>query len=231
VSAVAIRLAVVATGGAALLVLVVYSPALQAPFLVPKFAALDLAASLGVGAFALHKAATGRPVWSRSVTAGATLVLATSAIAWIAAAGRPVGAPYAVAALARWGSLFGLACGASVLADVPEERQRLLEAVTLAATAVAAIGLAQHLEILPLAIPVISTPGSTFGNRNVAAEAIAMALPLGLGAALGARRRDGRLLSFLALAIGLVFLAVTRATRRAPRQPPPNTARENKPGR
>jgi O-antigen ligase len=201
----------VATVGAALIVFLVYSPALHAPFVVPKFAALDIAACIGLLAFALQRVMTGRPAWTRSLTAGATLVLATSAIAWIAALGRPAGAPYAVAALARWGSVFGLACGASVLADAPEARQRLLEAVTLAAAAVAAIGLLQHLEILPLSIPVISTPGSTFGNRNVAAEAVAMALPLSLSAVLGARRREGRLLSLAALALGLVFLAVTRA--------------------
>ncbi len=42
------------------------------------------------------------------------------------------------------------------------------------------IGLLQHLQILPLQIPTISVPGSTFGNRNVAAEAVAMSIPFGL---------------------------------------------------
>ena len=52
------------------------------------------------------------------------------------------------------------------------------------------IGLLQHLRLLPLPIPTISVPGSTFGNRNVAAEAVAMAIPFGLAwlALLAARR-------------------------------------------
>lgn len=210
-SASARTLATLATCGAALLVLLVYAPAFQAPFLVPKFGVLEVTASLGFVAFALERVSTGGPRWSRPVSMGAWLVLATSAISWAAAVGRAPGTPYAVAALARWGCLFGLACGVSVIDDTEDARQHLLEAITIASAAVAAIGLLQHLELLPLRIPVISTPGSTFGNRNFAAEAMAMALPLGLAAVGGARRLDLRAAMWGSLALEIVFLAVTRA--------------------
>ncbi len=139
--------------------------------------------------------------------------MATTALAWAAAALRPHGAPYALDAIARWGSLFGLACGAAVLDDADdrgEARQRLLTAVTIAAAGVAVIGLLQHMEHLPFPIPVISKPGSTFGNRNAAAEVMAVVLPLAVGAAARARRPDVRALLCAAIALEFVFLGVTR---------------------
>jgi O-antigen ligase len=204
-------LATLATGGATLFVLLLFAPSLQAPFLVPKFAALELAASLGLVAFALQRASTGRPRWSAPVTLGALLVLATSAVSWAAAAARPHGAPYALEALARWGSLFGIACAASVLDDENEGRRHALEAVMVAAAAVAVLGLLQHIEVNPFPMPVISTPGSTFGNRNLAAEVVAMALPLGLAPIAMARGKAQRWTLAFALALELMYLAVTRA--------------------
>lgn len=211
-SEIAVGLATLATTGAALFVLLLYAPSLQAPFLVPKFAALELAASLGVFALSLRWATAGAPRYRRSIAAASLLVLATTAVAWAAAASRPVGAPYAVAAMARWGSVFGLACGVCVLdgADSGEGHIRLLAAVTAAATAVATIGLFQHADRLPFPIPVISTPGSTFGNRNAGAEVMAMALPLGFAALDRARERTARTALSAGLAIELVYLAVTR---------------------
>lgn len=206
-----VRLAALTSGGAALFVLLLYVPALQAPFLVPKFAALELTASLGFVFFALQRATADGKRWSPWVSLGAWLVLATSVLAWGAAAVGPIGAPYALDAMARWGSLLGVACGVSVIADLREPRQRVLETITVAAAVVAAIGLLQHLELAPLSIPVISRPGSTFGNRNLAADVMAMALPLGVGAVAGAQTRASRSALFLALSLELVFLAVTRA--------------------
>jgi O-antigen ligase len=203
-------LAAWASGAAAFLVLLLYSPALHAPFLVPKFAALEVTASLGFVAFALQRFFTGRPRWTGAVTAAVMGVLATTALAWAAAAAGARGAPYAIAALARWGSLFGIACGVSVLSDAPAARQRVLEAIAIAAAVVAATGLLQHVEWMPLGIPVISKPGSTFGNRNLAAEAIAMALPLGVGAAARCRPRALRTALWTSLALQIVYLAVTR---------------------
>jgi O-antigen ligase len=208
---VAIRLASVTVSGGILLVMLLFAPALEAPFLVPKFAALELAASLGFVAYALARATTAHPMWTGPLKVGVLLVLATTLVAWLAAASRPLGAPYAVAAVVRWGSLLGVACGASVLADSPDARDRALQAVTVAVGAVAAIGLLQHLDILPLPIPVISMPGSTFGNRNLAAEVMAMGLPLALGAAAGTRRPASRATIVALLALELVFLAATRA--------------------
>lgn len=207
----AARLAAMTTGGGALLVLLVYAPSLQAPFLVPKFVALELFAALGLVSFAFSRATTGGPRWDRATRIGVALVLATSTVAWVAAATRSLGVPYAVDAMARWGSIFGLACGASVIADLREPRQRVLETVTVVCAVVAAIGLLQHLELEPLSIPVISRPGSTFGNRNLAAEVMAMALPLGLGGVAGARHRSSRRALLAALALMILFLAVTRA--------------------
>jgi O-antigen ligase len=213
VKARAIALGLLATCGAALFVPIVYVPALQAPFLVPKFAALEIGAALGFLAFALRRVSDGRPTWAKHAAMAAWLVLATSVASWAAAAAT-TGAPYGLQALARWGSLFGIACGASVVADVDDARDRLIETVTIVAAFVGAVGLLQHWEVLPIGIPVISTPGSTFGNRNFAAEFTAMALPMGVAAAAGARRAGRRMIAVAigaSLAIELVFLAATRA--------------------
>jgi O-antigen ligase len=207
---IASTLAMVASAGGALLVLVAYLPALQAPFLVPKFAVLEIAASLGLVAFAVHRASNAAARWPRALTAGAWLVLATTAIAWAAALHGPFGAPYAVAAMARWGALFGMACASSVIDEPGHARWRVFEAITVAAAAVAGIGILQHLEVLPLAIPVISKPGSTFGNRNPAAEAIAMALPFGVAAAARSPRLESRAAMGVSVVIELLYLGATR---------------------
>jgi O-antigen ligase len=200
------RLAFIAGAGAAVVVPLAYFPGLDAPFMAPKLSALELAAALGFLAWAWARGAAA--AWSRPVAAGAALVLATTLLAWAAA---PGGAPYAVAALARWAALLGIAAGVGLVAAEAPERQSLLEAVTAAAGVVSAVGLWQHLELPGLAIPVISAPGSTFGNRNLAAEAVALSLPLGVGAALGARSSRGRLAIIAALALQVVYLAATRA--------------------
>ena len=204
------RIAFVATTGAAVLVLLLYAPVLEAPFLVPKFAALELTASLGAIALLLSRATAGGPRWSRPVGVGVSLVIGTTVASWLLTRGH---APYAEDALARWGSLFGLACGASVLADDRDARARLVEAIAFAASVVACLGLLQHVGMLPraLAMPVFSLPGSTFGNRNIAAEIMAMALPLSVAATLSSRERDARVRYAVATILELVFLAVTRA--------------------
>jgi O-antigen ligase len=215
----ATRLALAATAGGALVVLLIYLPPLAAPFLVPKTAALELAAALGFTAFALRRAVGGAAAAPLSPPLGwaAAAVLATTLLAWAAAARAPEGAPYAPAALARWASLFGIAAGAAVVARDAGARRALLDAVTAGAAVVSAIGLVQHLELAVPAIPVISAPGSTFGNRNLAGEAVALALPFGLaGLALavsaGAARRRGELACFAAaLALEAIYLAATRA--------------------
>jgi O-antigen ligase len=207
----ATELAAFASGGSAFLVLLLYAPALDAPFLVPKFAALEVTASLGFLALAHARASSGRPRWTGAVTAGVLLVLATTGVSWVAAgvSGRPTA--YAATALVRWAALFGVACGASVLCESAAARRRVLEVVTIAAAVVAAVGLLQHVEWLPFKIPVISTPGSTFGNRNLAAEVMALALPLGLGALARAPTRDTRIVLGASLVLELLYLAVTRA--------------------
>jgi hypothetical protein len=188
-----------------------YLPMLEAPFVVPKFAVLEVTAALGLVAHVYQRGLpTGGLRWARSLTLGAVLVLVTTGLAWAMALPGPLGTAYAVPALARWGALFGLAAGATVVAADPVARGRLLEAVTAAAAAVSVIGLFQHLEIAPLPIPVISAPGSTFGNRNLAAEAVALSLPLGC-AAIAAARGAARRGLLVALTLCLVYLGATRA--------------------
>ena len=135
------------------------------------------------------------------------------------AAGRGApGAPYASVELIRIGAMFGVAVGAAFAARADARNaRRLCEAIQASAGLVALIGLCQHLRLSPLPIPSISVPGSTFGNRNVAAEAVAMAIPFGFGllgfgettgpAPSPSRRRTIAL--FLVLEIG--YLAVARA--------------------
>jgi O-antigen ligase len=207
------RLALAATCAGAALVPLAYLPPLEAPFLVAKFAVLQIAAALGFAALALRWwAVPDQPLWSRPLARAALLVLATTALAWaFAGRGPAIGAPYADAALARWGALFGIACGTSLVARDPRARRTLLETVTATGTIVAAIGLWQHLDIVPLPIPEWSPPGSTFGNRNMGAEAIALSLPLGIAALASTRReRAGTIAFVLALSAQAVYLAATR---------------------
>ena len=79
---------------------------------------------------------------------------------------------------------------------------------------VSLIGLLQHVQLLPFAMPSISVPGSTLGNRNMAGEAVAMAVPFGLAAVALQRAARGRVrlaAAIILLLAELVFLAVTRA--------------------
>jgi O-antigen ligase/cytochrome c-type biogenesis protein CcmH/NrfG len=206
-AALARRLAVIATTAAAVVVPLIYAPALEAPFVVPKLAVLEVMAALGFLAFALQIAAVDGARWSRPAAVGAGLVLCTTAAAWA----MTPRAPYAVPALARWAALFGVACAAVLVSDDARARQRLLEAITGAAAVVSVIGILQHLELAPLPIPVISAPGATFGNRNLAAEAVAMSLPLGCAAVAAARGPALRRGLVGALILELVYLAATRA--------------------
>ncbi len=204
-----LAIASVATTSAAILVLLVYAPAFQAPFLVPKFAVLEVCATLGAIALALSRLATGAPTWSRPLARGTTLLLLTTLASWALAKS----APYADDALARWGALLGIACGASVAAGSTAARDRIVEAIGFAAIVVAVLGLCQHTGLLPqaLRLPVFSTPGSTFGNRNLAAEVMAMALPFGVTFALRGVDTSSRRFFLFATVIELAFLAVTRA--------------------
>jgi len=228
-------LCVAATSGAAVVVPLLFAPGLALPFSLPKEVAFEVAASLGLVGFALQhgragrgdggapsRAAAprtrGRELWQvlsvPSVALGPLLVLGALLLsAGLARLRTPVGVPYGLESGLRWVSLFALACGAAVVGRTPATRLGLLQAVTLSAALVSAIGLWQHLELtpLPLPIPVISAPGSTFGNRNMGGEAIAVSLPLGLAALFLARPRSERWLTVVALALECLYLAATRA--------------------
>ncbi len=202
-------LATLSVCGGVFLVLLLYAPQLHAPFLVPKFAALEVCAALGWIAFAMRHASGDRVRWDRTIVVGWFLVFGTTAIAWLATRATPEGAPYAVASLSRWGSLLGLTCAASVVSETPGDGQRVLETIAVTSGIVAVIGLMQHAWILPFEIPVISVPGSTFGNRNAAAEVMALALPLSLAAAVGGDRGTRRVM-LAACVLELLYLAITR---------------------
>jgi len=195
---------------AALAVLLGYAPPLAAPFVPVKLAALVLAGALGM-AIQLNAQVRGgtRPRLDPAVLGSGAAVLLTTALSALAVAGRPPGAPYATLALIRWAAVAGLALGVAALDRT--ERTRLADAIQIGAGLVALLGLAQHLGICPLPIPSISVPGSTFGNRNLAAEAVAVALPFGLARA---HRTDadgvrGPMAAVLAL-LQLAFLAAAR---------------------
>jgi O-antigen ligase len=214
-------LAVAATTGAAVVVPLLYVPPLASPFTLPKEIAFEIAAALGFCAFVLRSPA-GRDrlarknpqpdqTSTRPMAWAMALVLAGATISAVTAASTPTGAPYALAALGRWAAWFGLACGAAVAAEDAPSRANLLQAVSASAAFVSVIGLLQHVDLFPLPIPVISMPGSTFGNRNLAGEAVALALPLGLGAVASARKPGERRALGGALALQIAYLAATRA--------------------
>ncbi len=114
------------------------------------------------------------------------------------------------------GAMFGVAVGAACAARADARNaQRLCEAIHASAGLVALIGLGQHLHLSPLPIPSISVPGSTFGNRNVAAEAVTMAIPFGFGL-LGfgettAPATSRRRMMALFLLLEISYLAAARA--------------------
>jgi O-antigen ligase len=211
---------------AAIAIALAYIPALDAPFVEPKLAVLLVAGAFGFGDH-LVMTASGRPRprWPRSLTAAASALLLTTVLAaLVAARRRPPGAPYAAAEIIRLVAVLGVALGAGRAAATESTgggRRRLCEAIHAGATLVSLLGILQHLRILPFQIPTISVPGSTFGNRNVAAEAVAAAIPFGLGllpfgagkgAGGGERPRLDRsaLWLVLALALELGYLAVAR---------------------
>jgi O-antigen ligase len=200
-----------------------YLPSLSSPFVAPKLAVLLVAGASGLVGWA---AGTWRPrpadrdrkgdrmIWG-AATAFGLLIVSSATIA--AARGAP-GAPYAPVEILRIGAMFGVAVGAAFAARADgRNARRLCEAIHASAGLVALIGLGQHLRLSPLPIPAISVPGSTFGNRNVAAEAVAMAIPFGFGL-LGfgetqglapSRTRRRMIALFLVLEVG--YLAVARA--------------------
>ncbi|HXU06871.1 MAG TPA: O-antigen ligase family protein [Polyangia bacterium] len=213
-----------AVGPAALVAAVVAVPLFyvrgaDSPFADPKLALVLIAGGVGLAAGLVawveaQARGGGRAGGSAPVRAALAAVVATTILAAaIAAVRRPTGAPYALAEIVRWLALIGVAAAAAQAARDPLWRRRLFEAIHVAAGLVAAIGLLQHLELLPFSLPVISVPGSTFGNRNMAGEAVALALPFGF-ATVGQFRWGGRLRSgwaVAALLAQLAFLAVTRA--------------------
>jgi O-antigen ligase len=234
-------LGLASAAGAAVLVPLSYAPALATPFTGPKEAILELAGALGLGALVLSPAPGGQGQGQARETGeaaaaaglfgplrlgvwGAVLWLASLVVSAVAAASAhtPPGAPYAIAAIVHWLAIFGLAAGVVAATGAPRPGdgkggpaalEPVLLAVTVAAAVVSALGLVQHADLFPVPVPVISTPGSTFGNRNLSGEAIALALPFGVGAlALAAGGARGKRRAIVAaLVLEVLYLAATRA--------------------
>ena len=215
-----------ALAAAAVAIMLGYFPSLSAPFVAPKLAVLLVAGTCGflgwaAGSWRPRPAPRDRGVRAcdRKILGASTAFGLLIVVTALLAAGRGApGAPYAPVELIRIGAMFGVAVGAAFAARADARNaRRLCEAIHASAGLVALIGLGQHLRLSPLPIPSISVPGSTFGNRNVAAEAVAMAIPFGFGllgfgettdpAPSPSRRR--LLALFLVLEIG--YLAVARA--------------------
>jgi len=198
---------------AALAVPLFYIPAAESPFADPKLALLFLVGSIGMAAWIIGRLRDGAFRGSRSVRAAlAAVVLTTGLAAAVAAARRPPGAPYALAEIVRWLAIAGVAAAAAQATRDPVWRRRLFDTIHVAAGIVSLLGLVQHLQLLPLPLPVISVPGSTFGNRNMAGEAVALALPFGFAAVAQLRHNRVRTAWVVAsLLAQLLFLAVTRA--------------------
>lgn len=163
---------------AALLVALGYLPALASPFVEIKLAALVMAGALSAAAWLA--AGPARPRLDRGIALGGLALLLTTSLSAAVAGRGPTGAPYALVELIRLDAAAGVALGMA-LAVAAGSGGRVAEAIHTGAALVALIGLGQHLRLMPLPIPSISVPGATFGNRNIAAEAVAAALPFGLG--------------------------------------------------
>jgi len=198
---------------AALAVPLFYVPAAESPFADPKLALLLVAGALGLAAWLLAWGQGTPQPGSRSVRAALAAVVVTSALAAVVAVfRRPPGAPYAAAELVRLLAIIGVAAAAAQAARDADWRRRLFDAVHVAAGIVSLIGLLQHVQLLPFAMPFISVPGSTLGNRNMAGEAVAMAIPFGFAVIAIRGRGRARLAAGIALLLAeLLFLAVTRA--------------------
>ena len=225
-----------ALAAAAVAIMLGYFPSLSSPFVAPKLAVLLVAGACGFLGWAARswaasprRAARGGPRERRTTGHHATDRAPSSALRGLRARGRPLdGArrrqrhrpahrtPPSRSSVSGPCSGWRLGAAFAARADARHAR-RLCEAIHASAGLVALIGLAQHLRLSPLPIPAISVPGSTFGNRNVAAEAVAMAIPfgfglLGFGETTGpapSRSRRRLLALFLVLEIG--YLAVARA--------------------
>jgi O-antigen ligase len=216
---------------AALVVPLAYLPILTSVFAEPKLALLSVAGAACLGHALIQWARGGvasgssrLPRLSRALVVAVAAWLATTLLSAVAArvrGGGAPGAPYAGTEIARLLAVVGIALGAAQAASAPVWRRRLLTSTQIAGGLVSLIGLLQHLQILPLPLPVISVPGSTFGNRNIAAEAIAMSIPFGLAALAlaspgragepsGGVRREGPGPILFLLALQIVYLGATR---------------------
>ena len=99
---------------------------------------------------------------------------------------------------------------ASQLLDNGAQLRRVLSGLSCATVGVTAIGLLQAWDLLSL-VPQATPPSATFGNRNLAAEAIVFLLPANLLHLALARQRAALTVATMAIAGSLAFLVFARS--------------------
>jgi O-antigen ligase len=198
---------------AALALPLFYVPGADSPFADPKLAILLVAGGLGLAGALLAWARGDGGVGGGRALRGAVLAMViTTLLAAVVAARRAPGAPHALGEIVRLAATVGIGAAAAQAARDALWRQRLFEAIHVSVGIVAVIGILQHISLSSLSLPVISVPGSTFGNRNMAGEAVALALPFGCAVVAQPRRSRVRAGVAVGLLVAqLAYLAVTRA--------------------
>lgn len=138
------------------------------------------------------------------VPMGLLLVWAVSSALWT------TDAPLALDTATHWAvaALAGLL--AAQLLNSPAELRLILWGLTIAAVGVTAIGILQTWDLLAL-IPQAAPPSATFGNRNLAAEAVVFLLPASLLHLALARSWPALGIGGAALAGSLTFLVFARS--------------------
>ncbi|HVA58628.1 MAG: O-antigen ligase family protein [Gemmatimonadaceae bacterium] len=205
----AARAAIVLIGLGALAVGLVASPYKSFDldrFFVPKELALHLAA-LCLGPLALWRR---RRLGYSGVDLLLALFLALSAVSavfttnhWLAERSLAV----------TWSSLVVFWSATAIAAGQPARERAVVGALVLTVLMVAATSLLQAYGVDSTFFSANRAPGGTLGNRNFVAHLAAIAAPLLVVAAVGARRRFSSVMATLALALvsGVLVLSRTRA--------------------
>lgn len=173
-------------------------------FFVPKELALHLTALLA----ALPLVARRRRFALSGVDVLLLLFLGLSALSALFAANHWL-AERAFAV--TWSSLVLFWSVTAVAAGIPRRERAMVGVLVVAALAVVATSLAQAYGVDSNYFSVNRAPGGTLGNRNFVAHVAAIATPLLLITAVGARRRAVSLLASVGLAVVSAELVLSRS--------------------
>lgn len=109
-----------------------------------------------------------------------------------------------------WSSLVVFWSIGAVVAGKPRRGHAIVGVLVIAMLAVVATALAQAYGVESVHFSANRAPGGTLGNRNFVAHMAAIATPLLIIAAVGARRRLSALVATVALAVAAAFLVLSR---------------------